>query len=96
MSVHKYYVQRDKLVELTQFLDAFKEEINQKMMEYKQRVEYLYESGLPEETRNKFINIHISETQHMVNAINQIIEENSIPFSNQNIELVEHLMALNS
>jgi hypothetical protein len=96
MSVHKYYVQRDKLVELTQFLNAFKEEINQKMMEYKQRVEYLYESGLPEETRNKFNNLHIAETQQMVNTINQIIEDKSIPFTNQNIELVENLIALNS
>lgn len=95
-TIQQYQLQREKLMELTQFLNAFKEEINQKMNEYRQRVEIMYETGLPEETTRKFQNIHIAETQQLVNTISQVIDDKSIPFAMQNIELMENLIALNS
>ncbi len=95
-TIQQYQLQREKLMELTQFLNAFKEEINQKMMEYQQRVQIMYETGLPEETTRKFQQIHIAETQQLVNTISQVIDDKSIPFAMQNIELMENLIALNS
>lgn len=95
-TIQQYQLQREKLMELTQFLNAFKDEINQKMMEYQQRVQLMYETGLPEETTRKFQQIHIAETQQLVNTINQVIDDKSIPFAMQNIELMENLIALNS
>lgn len=95
-TIQQYELQRDKLVELTQFLNSFKQDLEQKMNEYKQRVEYMYETGLPENVVRNFQNLHISETQQWVNTINQLIDERSIPLAMQNIELMENLIALNS
>ena len=95
-TIQQYELQRDKLAELTQFLNSFKQDLEQKMNEYKQRVEYMYETGLPENVVRNFQNLHISETQQYVNTINQLIDDRSIPLAMQNIELMEHLIALNS
>jgi hypothetical protein len=94
-TIQQYALQREKLIELTQFLNQFKEDVNQKLSEYKQRVQYMYETGLPEETYNRFEVEHIAETEQLVNAITQLIEDRSIPFAGQNIELMENLINLN-
>ena len=94
-TIQQYELQRDKLVELTQFLNSFKEDINQRMMEYKQRVQQMYETGLPENVVKNFEMLHIPETQQLVNSINQVIDDKSIPLAMQNIELMENLIALN-
>lgn len=95
-TIVQYESQRDKLVELTQFLNAFKEDINDKMREYQLRVQQMYETGLPENVAANFERLHIPETNHFVMNINQVIEEKSIPLAMQNIQLMEHLIALNS
>ena len=95
-SVQQYSLQQDKLQELVQFLNSFNYDMQMKLNEYKQRLQYMYESGLPEETKLRFEREHISETERLVNAISQLIDEQSIPFTNQNIALMENLIALNS
>ncbi len=95
-TIQQYELQRDKLVELTQFLNQFKEDINQRMREYQQRVQQMYETGLPENVVKNFEMIHIPETNHLVMNINQVIDDKSIPLAMQNIELMENLIALNS
>lgn len=95
-TIQQYELQRDKLVELTQFLNTFKEDINQRMREYQQMLQQMYETGLPENVVKNFEMIHIPETNHLVMNINQVIDEKSIPLAMQNIELMENLIALNS
>lgn len=94
--VQQYGLQKEKLQELVQFLNSFNHDIQSKLNEYKQRVQYMYETGLPEETKLRFEMEHIMETESLVNTISNLIEERSIPFTYQNIELMENLIALNS
>jgi hypothetical protein len=96
MGTQQYRLQQEKLQELAQFLASFNYDIQSKLNEYKQRVQYMYETGLPEETKLRFEMEHIMETESLVNTISNLIEERSIPFTNQNIELMENLIALNS
>ena len=96
MGTQQYRLQQEKLQELAQFLASFNDDIQSKLNEYKQRVQYMYETGLPEETKLRFEMEHIIETENLVNTISNLIEERSIPFTNQNIELMENLIALNS
>ena len=96
MGTQQYRLQQEKLQELAQFLSSFNYDIQMKLNEYKQRVQYMYETGLPEETKLRFEMEHIMETESLVNTISNLIEERSIPFTNQNIELMENLIALNS
>ena len=62
----------------------------------KERVQQMYETGLPENVVKNFEMIHIPETNHLVMNINQVIDDKSIPLAMQNIELMENLIALNS
>lgn len=94
-SIQQYQLQLEKLEELVAFLNSFKEEMNRQMSIYCQKVQIMYESGLPEETTRVFELVHIAETQGYVNQIISLIDDRSLPFTYQNIDLMRHLIELN-
>lgn len=95
-SIQDYQIQLEQLNELVRFLNQFKEEMSDKLNEYIRRIEVLRENGLPIQTAQRFEVDHVAETGLLINQIKVLIDEKSIPFTMQNIELTEHLIALNS
>ena len=95
-SIQDYQIQLEQLNELVRFLNQFKEEMNDKLNEYVRRIEVLRENGLAIQTAQRFEVDHIAETGNLIRQIQQLIEDRSIPFTYQNIELTENLITLNS
>ena len=95
-SIQDYQIQLEQLNELVSFLNQFKEEMSDKLNEYIRRIEVLRENGLAIQTAQRFEVEHIAETGNLIRQIQQLIEDRSIPFTYQNIELTENLIALNS
>ena len=95
-SLQDYQIQLEQLNELVRFLNQFKDEMNDKLNEYVRRIEVLRENGLAIQTAQRFEVDHIAETGNLIRQIQQLIEDRSIPFTYQNIELTENLITLNS
>ena len=88
-------LQRDKMQELLQFLNAFQADVNDKIHYYRLRADELLYDGLPQETYNKLAHIHINETNHLVQKVVDFIEEKTKPFMLANIENMERQIDLN-
>jgi hemerythrin-like domain-containing protein len=95
-TLQDYQIQLQQLNELVWFLNQFKEDMNDKLNEYIHRIEVLRENGLPVQTAQRFEVEHIAETAQMIRQIMDLIDDRSLPFTRQNIELTENLIALNS
>lgn len=86
-NIQSYQLQLEQLERLKNYLSNFNLELLNRSMEYQRMVDLLYESGLPQETYNKFQADHLDATKNNIQQIVSIIENNSIPFIMSNIEL---------
>jgi hypothetical protein len=90
-----YQIQEQQLNQLSYFLEVFKDEIQDRMKNYQMQVENMYANGLPQETYEKFQREHIEETNALVNSIVGLIEGQSIPFIQGNIQKMQELIQYN-
>jgi hypothetical protein len=90
-----YQIQEQQLTELAHFLGQFKEEINERMQNYQAQVDNMYSNGLPQETYEKFQREHINETNALVQRIVSLIDSQSIPFIQGNIQRMQELISYN-
>jgi len=91
----RYVLQREQLTELRKFLLQFDNEMQQKLAEYKRRVQQLGEAGLPQETTNKFYSEMLPASEGYVRQNSDYIQGRAIPFVNQNIAGLEKLIEMN-
>lgn len=90
-----YQIQEQQLTELAHFLGQFKEEIIERMQNYQAQVDNMYSNGLPQETYEKFQREHIDETNALVQSIVSLIDSQSIPFIQGNIQRMQELINYN-
>ena len=90
-----YLIQLQQLQELLRFLDLFKETLDQRIEEFRQRIEKLREDGLTVQTAQAFETEHIGNIAFYLKQAKDHIDENTKPFIHKNIELTEKLIELN-
>ncbi len=95
-SLQDYQIQLEQLNQLVSFLNQFKETMDERLNEYRYHINVMRENGLSVQTSDRFENDHIKEVENLLNRIKNLIDEYSIPFTRQNIELTENLIQLNS
>lgn len=95
MSRQVYHIQERQLTELAHFLNHFKMEIQERMLNYQRQVENMHVNGLPQETYEKFQVEHIDVTNALVQQIVDLIEMQSIPFIQGNIQRMQDLLDYN-
>ncbi|MBR3445950.1 MAG: hypothetical protein IKH14_08850 [Prevotella sp.] len=95
-SLQDYQIQLEQLNQLVSFLNQFKETMDERLNEYRHHINVMRENGLSVQTSDRFENDHIKEVEILLNQIKNLIDEYSIPFTRQNIELTENLIQLNS
>ena len=95
MSTQDLQVQLEQLHELLRFLDQFKETMDQCIAEYRQRIQQMQENGLTVQVANRFEVEHIGAVNYFIQQAKSHIDEKSIPFTRQNIQLTEDLIRLN-
>ncbi len=95
-SLQDYQIQLEQLNQLVSFLNQFKETMDERLSEYRHHINVMRENGLSVQTSDRFENDHIKEVESLLNRIKNLIDEYSIPFTRQNIELTENLIQLNN
>ena len=95
MSRQVLHVQERQLTELAHFLNHFKMEIQEKMLNYQKQVENMHVNGLPQETYEKFQIEHIDVTNSFVQQIVDLIETQSVPFIQGNIQRMQEMIDYN-
>jgi len=94
-NIQQLELQRQKLVELLQFLKSWEEEMALKELEYEKCAYTLRDSGLPVETYDKLVDSHYLEVRRRIGEIMLFIDQNTIPFIMANIENMERQIDLN-
>ena len=94
-NIQQLELQRQKLIELLQFLMSWESEVNGELSKYIQCSAALKDSGLPVETYNKLMDTHYEGVRSRISRIIAYIYENTIPFIKANIENVERQIDLN-
>lgn len=94
-NIQQLELQRQKLVELLQFLKSWEEEMANKELEYEKRAYTLRDSGLPIETYNKLVDSHYLEVRQRIGEIMLFIDQTTIPFIMANIQNMERQIDLN-
>ena len=86
-NVQSYQIQLEQLNQLKNNLSSFNLELLIRATDYQIMLNNLYESGLPQETYNKFQAEHLEVVKNTIHQIINHIENASIPFILANIEL---------
>ena len=86
-NVQSYQIQLEQLSQLKNNLNSFSIELLNRATDYQRMLDNLYESGLPQETYNKFQAEHLEVVKSTINQMVNHIENASIPFILANIEL---------
>jgi len=94
-NIQQLELQRQKLIELLQFLISWESEVNDELSKYIQCSVALKDSGLPVETYNKLINTHYEGVRVRISNIIAFIYQDTIPFIKANIEQIQRRIDLN-
>ncbi|MBN1971346.1 MAG: hypothetical protein JXR48_17765 [Candidatus Delongbacteria bacterium] len=95
MNKQVFQVQEEQLTELAQFLNQFKTDIQERMLNYQMQVDDMNANGLPQETYEKFQAEHIDEVNAFVQRIVSLIDNSSIPFIQGNIQRMQDMISYN-
>ena len=87
-----YRKQIERLHELLSAVEKYKEIVESTNAKYKSIVENLHEYGLPDEMMEKMEEENFEPIGDAINSIIQIIEENTIPAINRDIDKLEDLL----
>lgn len=86
-NIQSYQIQLEQLSQLKNNLSSFNIELLNRATDYQRMLNNLFESGLPQETYNRFQAEHLEVVKNNINQMVNHIENVSIPFISANIEL---------
>ena len=95
-TLQQYTLQLENLQSLLNFLSLFQSDMDEKIRNYRQRADSMLYDGLPLETFEKLVHVHIAHTNHLVQKAVGFIEDQTRPFVVENIITLDEQIKLNS
>ena len=92
MSIQSINQQIIQLKELLRFTNQFKNDLNQRISSYSNKVQQLYNSGVPVEFKNNFEANNHQPTKKQIKMIVETMEQRDMPFLKQQIEILERAL----
>lgn len=94
MSTQSIQQQITQLTELMKFTKSFMDDLNNKVRMYDNKVNQLYNSGVPVEFRNNFeVNNH-QPTKKQIQVVIEQMAQRDLPFLKQQIQSLEQAMEI--